>query len=68
MNWLKFLQIILLICVAGLVFYFVVPKYELYQSDGDGTINYRFNTITGMLQNDCLKKWSNNPMYPIKKT
>ncbi|MFH1309071.1 MAG: hypothetical protein ABIH85_00135 [Candidatus Omnitrophota bacterium] len=67
MNWLKFLQIIFLICIAGIVFYLVVPKYELYESGNDGTINYRFNTITGILQNDCQKKWSNDPIYPINK-
>ena len=38
-----------IILIAG-AFYLCYPKYEIYQSAGDGTVTYRFNKITGHLQ------------------
>jgi len=46
-SYLKACGIIIL---AGIVFYLCFPKYEIYQSALDGTITYRFNKITGSLQ------------------
>jgi hypothetical protein len=58
------------IIAVAIAFYLVIPKYELFQSAGDGTVTYRFNKITGTLQSCDMKgnKWKKStPAFFIKR-
>lgn len=57
------------VIVAAIVFYLVFPKYEIFQSAGDGTVTYRFNKITGKLESCYIgKKWEEStPLSFIKR-
>lgn len=59
-----------LIIVVAIAFYLVFPKYEIFQSAGDGTVTYRFNKITGKLEScDIMgNKWEESiPVSFIKR-
>lgn len=54
MKWKTFFQIVLLMIVAGVIFYIVYPKYEFFHKPDDArkdlTNYYRCNKITGTQQ------------------
>ncbi len=54
---IKILIVALLIVLAAVAFYHCCPKYEIYVSGGDGSITYRFNTVTGIFQS--IKRGNN---------
>jgi len=66
----KHSEILAIIVLTAIAFYLVVPKYELYQSGGDGTITYRFNKVTGKIEARSAgeKNWDEStPFLFIKK-
>jgi len=55
-----FIETALLIVIAGIIFYIVCPKYEIYQGEaliGTQIITVRFNKITGTFQELTGRGW-----------
>ena len=48
MKWKTFLQIVLLLLIAGGIFYCIYPKYYFKQSTGIGV--WRSNKTTGQVE------------------
>ena len=64
MDNLRLVRGIILIVVATIAFYLIIPKYEYYQS-GDGTSQFRFNKITGTLEWNRSGKWIEDTAGPL---
>lgn len=56
MKWRLFFQIVILLLIAGIIFYFVCPKYYFFIREGVGGIR-RGNKITGEVMVHTHRGW-----------